>query len=119
MTDLRTKTAQSLHAEWCEQMREKGFYGLTDPIGGYESHRKFHPDLIPWPDLPESRRQEYLATAKAVLPEIVGEVFEDAAKNLRSISDEMFKNGESGYLTVLGAGVMTRQLRDRRLEELK
>ncbi|KKL94162.1 hypothetical protein LCGC14_1867400, partial [marine sediment metagenome] len=27
MTDLTTKTAQSLHDKWCEQMREKGWHG--------------------------------------------------------------------------------------------
>ncbi|KKK52491.1 hypothetical protein LCGC14_3104410, partial [marine sediment metagenome] len=85
MTDLTTKTAQSLHDKWCRQMREKGRHGpgtgctyddlqlsivranCNDKIGRC---KMFHPDLIPWPDLPESHRQEYLATAKAVLPEI-------------------------------------------------
>ena len=86
MTDLTTKTAQSLHAEWCKQMREKGFHGPGEECKNYY-HRglmpkgshpkdctKGHPNLIPWPDLPESRRQEYLATAKAVLPEIEREI---------------------------------------------
>ncbi len=91
MTDLTTKTAQSLHDKWCEQMREKGWHWKDSPCrycpdaNPYGTNTIpnpcacsfYSPDLIPWPDLPESRRQEYLATAKAVLPEIVGEVFDE------------------------------------------
>ena len=111
MTDLVTKTAQSLHAEWCRQMRKKGFHGpkeectydvAPDNPLTYQHQREvrysckkeegmkpngdtfpyrcgyYHPHLLPWPDLDESRRQEYLATAKAVLPEIVEEVLKEA-----------------------------------------
>ena len=89
MINLITGTAQSLHDKWCEQMREKGFHGpgigctyddLQLSIVRANCNDKicrcklFHADLMPWPDLPESRRQEYLVTAKAVLPEIVGEI---------------------------------------------
>ncbi|KKL68660.1 hypothetical protein LCGC14_2122820, partial [marine sediment metagenome] len=86
MSTLITRTAQSLHAEWCRQMRKKGFHGPDEKCSLKDTHQftlvvprmmceegksrcpKFHREIIPWPDLPESRRQEYLATAKAVLP---------------------------------------------------
>ncbi|KKM90362.1 hypothetical protein LCGC14_1239280 [marine sediment metagenome] len=86
----------------------------------------YHPHLLPWPDLPEARRQEYLATAKAVLPEIAGEVFDEAA----GVCDKM--DGWRAWAEVPGfKGAPTeadaaanylsekiRALRDRRLEEL-
>ena len=123
MTDLTTKTAQSLHAEWCEQMREKGFHGPDEKCSLKDTHQftlvvprmlceegksrcpKFHRDLIPWPDLDESRQQEYLATAKAVLPEIVGEAFGECL----TICAEM---------NALESWAAIGNLRDRRLEEL-
>ena len=147
MTDLTTKTAQSLHDKWCEQMREKGWHGpdglghdfIFDasiiPCGKLvlirpEERRycdKFHADLIPWPDLPESRRQEYLATAKAVLPEIVGEILNESKiasalycgvpKNVRhAIEAEGYvqTHWEAAF-----AKIIVDALRDRRLEELK
>ena len=133
MTDLVVRTAQSLHAEWCEQMRKKGFHGPGEECNNYyhrglmpkRSHpkdcTKGHPNLIPWPDLPESRRQEYLATAKAVLPEIVETIFTDAMDVVEktkvahefhgSVFHEPSKNGKELVAALL-------YLRDRRLEEL-
>ena len=83
-TDLTTKTAQSLHAEWCRQMREKGFHlpeeahdqrNVEEP--GY--CKRCHPDLVPWVSLNPQIEAGFLATAKAVLPEIVGEAFTENA----------------------------------------
>ena len=126
MTDLTTKTAQSLHAEWCEQMREKGFHGPDEKCSLKDTHQftlvvprmlceegksrcpKFHRDLIPWPDLDESRQQEYLSTAKAVLPEIVGEVFDGVINVIKT--EEVFHGDHLAALM---------NLRDRRLKELK
>ncbi|KKM92104.1 hypothetical protein LCGC14_1221730 [marine sediment metagenome] len=78
MTDLTTKTAQSLHAKWCEQMREKGWHGPEGECTPREGWRcpgrgchEVHPDIVAWPDLPESRRQEYLATASNDEKELV------------------------------------------------
>ncbi len=129
MTDLVTRVAQSLHDKWCEQMREKGFYGSTDPIGGYTLHDKFHSGLIPWPDLPESRRQEYLATAKAVLPEIVGEVFDSCIIAVCESCYAGHSPNKNGLHILVRAGYRSerirctaqaiRALRDRHLEELK
>ncbi len=122
MTALTTKTAQSLHDKRCEQMRAKGFHGplevcsypedqCIESYAGTQQLRwvhciKFCPSLIPWPDLPESRRQEYLVTAKAVLPEIVGEVFGECL----TICAEM---------NALESWAAIGNLRDRCLEELK
>ncbi len=149
-TDLTTKTAQSLHAEWCRQMREKGFHGPVEACteswlsgevatqsaredckSGFDRCRRFHADLIPWPDLPESRRQEYLVTAKVVLPEIVGEVFSECARVLTSEQVEaevkyveasaiVDGNYEHGLVVALARAIKAiRDLRDRCLEELK
>ena len=119
MTDLTTKTAQSLHEKWCEQMREKGFHLLEscpdcpdrDPYSTVTTPNPiacgfYRGSLIPWPALPESRRQEYLETAKAVLPEIVGEAFGECL----TICAEM---------NALESWAAIENLRDRRLEELK
>ena len=134
MTDLTTKTAQSLHAEWCRQMREKGMHGPRDkcpenPSGiliRYRTNstanncvcRKQRLILLPWPDLPESRRQEYLATAKAVLPEIVGEVFDECqmvAQDYEILEvDKIDLKYGTGHCPIA-----IRERRDRRLEELK
>ena len=129
MTDLTTKTAQSLHAEWCRQMREKGWHGPKESCthadndeaccetygGGSELDwfrcDKFHADLLPWPDLPESRRQEYLATAKAVLPEILREVRKQLVGGLT-------RNEEEDGIHETNARNLLYWL-DRRLEELK
>ena len=155
MTDLTTKTAQSLHAEWCRQMREKGFHGPNEdctydvspdnPLT-YQHQREvrysckkdegmkpngdtfpyrcgyYHPNLIPWPDLPESRRQEYLATAKAVLPEIVESVFTDAmdvVERTKVLHGDHYAayQATSNNAKELVAALLYQ--RDRRLEELK
>ncbi|KKL14091.1 hypothetical protein LCGC14_2519250, partial [marine sediment metagenome] len=69
-----------------------------------------------WPDLPESRRQEYLATAKAVLPEIVGEAHEDCIDVIRDLN----RNLPVEFFRLLEqAEKRIRALRDRRLGELK
>ncbi|KKM03546.1 hypothetical protein LCGC14_1773420 [marine sediment metagenome] len=134
MTDLTTKTAQSLHDKWCEQMREKGWHGPAEDCteswlsgevatqaarkdckSGFDLCRKFHADLIPWPDLPESRRQEYLATAKAVLPEIVEAVVEECSPWMEHSVDKSC----SGVIGECTCGLENFLLRDRRLEGLK
>ena len=143
MINLITGTAQSLHDKWCEQMREKGRHGpdglghdfICDatliPCGKLvlvrpEERRycyRFHADLIPWPDLPESRRQEYLATAKAVLPEIVGEVLKEAVRACERVSsdppvgDATEADGFMGGCHECEDEIL--KLRDRRLKELK
>ena len=137
MTDLTTKTAQSLHAEWCRQMRKKGFHGPAEACteswlsgevstrsaredckSGFDRCRRFHADLIPWPDLPDSRRQEYLSTAKAVLPEIVEAIFDECQMvaqdyEILEVDDIELKYG------VGHCPIAIRQLRDRRLKELE
>ncbi|KKK66322.1 hypothetical protein LCGC14_2965260 [marine sediment metagenome] len=144
MTDLTTKTAQSLHEKWCEQMREKGWHGpdkdienctdknYIDGMGAYHCQcDKFSPHLTAWDDLFESRRQEYLATAKAVLPEIVGEILDDAEKAVCADCRKGIRRKDSlhlrqstvhkelrGYM-VYCKGTSIRQLRVRRLEELE
>jgi len=149
MSTLITRTAQSLHAEWCRQMRKKGFHGekeectydvAPDNPLTYQHQREvrysctkeegmkpngdtfpyrcgyYHPHLLPWPDLPESRRQEYLATAKAVLPEIVGEAHEDCIDVIRDLN----RNLPVEFFRLLEqAEKRIRALRDRRLGELK
>ncbi len=136
LTTLTTKTAQSLHAEWCRQMREKGWHWKDSPCrycpdaNPYGTNTIPNPcacsfystDLIPWPDLHGSRRQEYLSTAKAVLPEIVETIFTDAMDVVEktkvahefhgSVFHEPSKNGKELVAALL-------YLRDRRLEELK
>ena len=152
MTDLTTKTAQSLHDKWCEQMRKKGWHDLGEACGkskrdsygqeykcgdvyrqGVRTGKKVfckwqHAELIPWPDLPESRRQEYLATAKAVLPEILEEAarlvcFEcnnGAVKVPYPTEDgELVGHDFNGKMFLCGAAGIWRDLHDRRLEELK
>ncbi|KKK56917.1 hypothetical protein LCGC14_3059700, partial [marine sediment metagenome] len=79
-------------------------------------------EIIPWPDLPESRRQEYLATAKAVLPEIVGEVLGEAANSLQASCDAVPGNPNETFIrdnVVKSSADFIRALRDRRLEELE
>ena len=136
--DLTTKTAQSLHEKWCEQMREKGFHGPDEKCSLKDTHQftlvvprmmceegksrcpQFHADFVDWPDLPESRRQEYLATAKAVLPEIVGEVFDEAGKIARSQIDLAIE-GAFGKQSALSKVVVNaiHEERNRCLEELR
>ena len=138
MTDLTTKTAQSLHAEWCRQMWEKGMHGpgtgctyddlqlsivranCNDKIGRC---KMFHPDLVYWLNLPESRRQEYLATAKAVLPEIVGELLGECMKIAEScdVSEETIRTYLSRWDLIIRTSIVAEihDLRARRLEELK
>ncbi len=120
--------AQRLHDKWCEQMREKGFHGpdkecsLCPVRQTQRDCEMFHADLILWADLDESRRQEYLETAKAVLPEIVGEIFDDAI-NVIETTKVMHGDHYAAYRAIsndmqeLSAALMNR--RDRRLEELK
>ena len=153
--DLITRTGQSLHAEWCRQIREKGMHGpdkrcsrlvrlcpdpglcvtwhcgdSLDPANyNLDEARcdQFNPDLVYWLNLPESRRQEYLATAKAVLPEIVGEVLNESKiasalycgvpKNVRhAIEAEGYvqTHWEAAF-----AKIIVDALRARCLEELK
>ena len=157
MTDLTTKTARSLHDKWCEQMREKGMHGpdkrcsrlvrLCPDPGLYVTWHcgdsldpanynldearcdQFNSDLVYWLNLPESRRQEYLATAKAVLPEIVGEVFDECvnvSRNLRRLlKDISGEGGETFRICGEKASALYKAekemlaLRARRLEELK
>ena len=141
MLNLVTKVAKDLHAEWCRQMWEKGWHWKDSPCrycpdaNPYGTNTIPNPcacsfystDLIPWPDLPESRRQEYLATAKAVLPEIVGEVLNEGKiasalycgvpKNVRhAIEAEGYvqTHWEAAF-----AKIIVDALRVRRLEELK
>ena len=122
-TDLTTKTAQSLHAEWCEQMRKKGRHGPREHCDYCEIMQHtvyggncnyFDASICAWPDLPESRRQEYLSTAKAVLPEIVGEVFDEAWQIAVSYDQKAAWNGAP-----IAIANEIDLLRDRRLEELK
>ena len=140
MTDLINKTAQSLHDKWCEQMRERGWHGpdkdienctdknYIDGMGAYHCQcDKFSPHLAAWDDLFESRRQEYLATAKAVLPEIVGEVFEECVSACAETdgrgtwsNDPDFrwaKTEAEATANYLSEKILA--LRDRRLEELE
>jgi hypothetical protein len=154
MTDLTTKTAQSLHAEWCRQMWKKGFHGpdkrcsrlvrLCPDPGLYVTWHcgdsldpanynldearcdQFNPDLVYWLNLPESRRQEYLATAKAVLPEIVGEVLQPIQSMVNTQHDDeglwfRAKTAPEAYLQskLRELHGIIEKLRDRRLEELK
>ena len=134
MTDLTTKTAQSLHDKWCEQMREKGFHGPKEDCTHHDKgqrtqcsrgmgrdHRcyKFDSNLAPWPDLPESLRQEYLATAKAVLPEIVKTEWDEATEFFEALILGWSNNERSlGPLIDFVKRNMCK-LRARRLEELK
>ena len=84
---------------------------------------KLHSNLVPWLDLPETRRQEYLATAKAVLPEIVGEVLKEAVRACERVSsdppagDATEADGFMGGCHECEDEIL--KLRDRRLKELK
>ena len=135
MNNITTKTAQSLHYKWCEQMRKKGRHGPREHCDSCEIMQHtvyggncnyFDASICAWPDLPESRRQEYLATAKAVLPEIVGEVFEecvgacdemDGWRDWEEIADFPGAPTEAAAAACHLANRL-RALRDRRLEEL-
>ena len=139
MTDLTTKTAQSLHDKWCEQMREKGFHLLlpcrdcpdADPYSTVTrpSPRDcgfYRDSLLPWPDLPESHRQEYLTTAKAVLPEIVGEVLQpiQSMVNTQADNEGLWFRAQTAPEAYLQRKLrelhgIIEKLPNRRLEELK
>ena len=134
MTNLTTKTAQSLHAEWCRQMWKKGFHGPTEfcsfACNNEDIHcEQFHGYLIPWPDLPESSRQEYLVTATAVLPEIVGGVFDEAVKvavewgcTTGGLEQDYRGLSANDFFERYGTNELMKailNLRARRLEELK
>jgi hypothetical protein len=87
---------------------------------------KLHSNSVPWPDLPEPRRQEYLATAKAVLPEIVGEVLQPIQSMVNTQHDDeglwfRAKTAPEAYLQskLRELHGIIEKLRDRRLEELK
>ena len=132
MTALTTKTAQSLHAAWCRQMREKGWHGPDLNCVSCEIMQQtvysgncndFHIEIIPWPDLHPTRRQEYLSTAKAVLPEIVGELLGECLKIAESceVTEEAIRTylsrGDLIIRTSIAAEIQA--LRDRCLEEIK
>ena len=148
MTNLTTKIARSLHAEWCRQMWKKGLHGPNQPCITHSPSIKelceeggrhcayFRADLIPWPDLPESSRQEYLATATAVLPEIVelGPLVNALKWAVGELSDRGYsentpkhecgyiRNPEGAYCEFCEMWVNALDaldLRDRRLEELE
>ena len=147
MTDLTTKTAQSLHAEWCRQMREKGSHApgkcpkaseklfVKRRIEGEHCNKRnpicpdFDHRLSSWHSLPESRRQEYLVTATAVLPEIVGGVFDEAVKvavewgcTTGGLEQDYRGLSANDFFERYGTNELMKailNLRARRLEELK
>ena len=117
-------------------MRKKGFHMPGEDLGeggcgcgGCNYAKVYHRSayavcdkcLIPWPDLPESRRQEYLTTAKAVLPEIVGEALDECIEICKVQADSCGETEEAA--TWRGCSLYIQDeiklLRDRRLEELK
>ena len=69
--------AQRLHDKWCEHMREKGFHGFLEKCPSspecnlpYYKCEKYRVGICDYALIGTIWQQEYLATAKAVLPEI-------------------------------------------------
>ncbi len=120
MTDLTTKTAQSLHAEWCRHMWKRGWHGPLD-----KRTNKYDAKLVSWSSLPVTRQQEYLAMAKAVLPEIekefgkaIAEARLDEHKRCCVCCTRGY--GDDGWSRRCSDRVSLEEtLRDRCLEELK
>ena len=139
MTDLTTKAAQSLHVEWCRQMREKGSHApgkcpkaleklfVKRRIEGEHCNKRnpICPDLdhglSPWHDLPFYRRDEYLSTAKAVLPEIDQAIAEARLDEHKRCCVRCTRGyGDDGWSRKCSDRVSLEEtLRDRCLEELR
>ncbi len=123
--------AQRLHDKWCEHMREKGFHGFLEKCPSspecnlpYYRCEKYRVGICDYALIGTIWQQEYLATAKAALPEIEKE-FGKAIAEARLDEHKRYcvsctrGYGDDGWSRRCSERVSLEEtLHDRRLEEL-